>query len=101
MQITITRRVTRDENKERTSKDKLTIRVNRTNRNEELFDFLQCVSHPGICFCWWSEHFDENVEVVVEVKVFCFPTLPQLFFLKKEKPCLKACLYKKRRRNTM
>lgn len=80
-------------------KCKLTIKENCTNRNEELLDFFQCVSHPGICFCWWGEDFNENMQVIVEVKVLCFSTFPQLFFLKKEKPCLKGHLYKKRNRN--
>lgn len=38
------------------------------------------------------------MEVIIEVEVLCFSTFPQLFFLKKEKPCLKGCLYKKRNR---
>lgn len=54
-----------------------------TDRDEELLDLFQGVSHSGISFRWGSEHFDEHVQVVIEVEVFRFPTFPQLFLLKK------------------
>lgn len=55
------------------------------------------MSHPGICFCWRSEDFNENMEVIVEVEVLCFSTFPQLFFLKKEKTHLEVCLYREKK----
>lgn len=54
-----------------------------TDRDEELLDLFQGVSHSGISFRRGSEHFDEHVQVVIEVEVFRFSTFPQLFLLKK------------------
>lgn len=56
------------------------------------------MSHAGIGFCWRGKHFNQNMEIIIEVEVLRFSTFPQLFFLKKEKSCLKGCHCKKRKR---
>lgn len=56
-----------------------------TNRNEELLDLLQGVSHAGVGLRRWGEDLNEDMEVIVEVEVLGFSAFPQLFFLKKDK----------------
>lgn len=52
-----------------------------TYRNKKLFDFLQCVAHPGVGLGRWGEHLDEHVQVFVQVLIFGLAALPQLFLL--------------------
>ena len=80
-----------------TFKCQLIIKKHCTNWNEELFDFFQSMSHPGIGFCWGCKNFNENVEIIIEMEVLCFSAFPQLFLLKKENSCLKRCHCKKRK----
>lgn len=47
-----------------------------TYRYEELLDLLQCMTHPIVGLCRGSEHFYEDMEVLVQVLIFGLSALP-------------------------